>query len=222
MLQKVILHNSISLDGKNQGFTPDLGLHYGVSLGYKIDIHLVGSNTILSQQGEIPPETEDDFKPKENSGTGSGSRLVIPDSRGRIRSWHMLRKEPYWVDCTALCSKSTPKNYLDYLKERHIDYIITGRDKINFSDALEELNTRYEAKVILLDSGGTLNGVLLRAGLVSEISLLVHPLLVGGIETRSFFKDKSLNSHGENLTMKLIHVEKLKNDIVWLKYELVN
>ena len=30
-----------------------------------------------------------------------------------------------------------------------------------------------------VDSGGALNGALLRAGLVDEISLLVHPVLVG-------------------------------------------
>jgi len=33
--------------------------------------------------------------------------------------------------------------------------------------------------VVRVDSGGALNGALLRAGLVDEISLLVHPVLVG-------------------------------------------
>jgi 2,5-diamino-6-(ribosylamino)-4(3H)-pyrimidinone 5'-phosphate reductase len=33
--------------------------------------------------------------------------------------------------------------------------------------------------VVRVDSGGVLNGALLQAGLVDEISLLVHPLLVG-------------------------------------------
>ena len=32
---------------------------------------------------------------------------------------------------------------------------------------------------VRVDSGGVLNGALLQAGLVDEISLLVHPLLVG-------------------------------------------
>ena len=33
--------------------------------------------------------------------------------------------------------------------------------------------------VVRVDSGGALNGALLRAGLVNELSLLVHPVLVG-------------------------------------------
>ncbi len=33
--------------------------------------------------------------------------------------------------------------------------------------------------VVRVDSGGALNGALLRAGLVDELSLLVHPVLVG-------------------------------------------
>ena len=36
--------------------------------------------------------------------------------------------------------------------------------------------------------GGRLNGVLLRAGLVDELHLLVHPVLVGG-DTPSFFRE---------------------------------
>ena len=33
---------------------------------------------------------------------------------------------------------------------------------------------------VRVDSGGALNGALLRAGLVDEVSLLVHPRIVGG------------------------------------------
>jgi 2,5-diamino-6-(ribosylamino)-4(3H)-pyrimidinone 5'-phosphate reductase len=32
---------------------------------------------------------------------------------------------------------------------------------------------------VRVDSGGALNGALLRAGLVDEVSLLVHPVLAG-------------------------------------------
>lgn len=31
MLPRVILHNAISLDGKNEGFEPDLGQYYGLA-----------------------------------------------------------------------------------------------------------------------------------------------------------------------------------------------
>jgi 2,5-diamino-6-(ribosylamino)-4(3H)-pyrimidinone 5'-phosphate reductase len=43
--------------------------------------------------------------------------------------------------------------------------------------------------VVRVDSGGTLNAALLRAGLVDELHLLVHPTLVGGINQKTFFND---------------------------------
>ncbi len=53
--------------------------------------------------------------------------------------------------------------------------------------ALAELYDNHAVKTMRMDSGGTLNGVMLSAGLVSEISLLVHPLLVvGSPDVKSF------------------------------------
>ncbi|MEO0433105.1 MAG: dihydrofolate reductase family protein, partial [Cyanobacteria bacterium J06656_5] len=47
----------------------------------------------------------------------------------------------------------------------------------------------FGVTVVRVDSGGTLNGVLLRAGLVDELHLLVHPTLVGGTSQKTFFND---------------------------------
>lgn len=35
-------------------------------------------------------------------------------------------------------------------------------------------------RVMRVDTGGTLNGILLRQGLVTEVSLFIYPSLVGG------------------------------------------
>ncbi len=47
-------------------------------------------------------------------------------------------------------------------------------------------------KTVRVDSGGKLNGELLRLGLVDEISLLVHPYLVGGQSPASMFRAADL------------------------------
>jgi len=46
LLPKIILHNSISIDGSLTNFEPNMGLHYQIAGNYKPDIHLIGSNTI--------------------------------------------------------------------------------------------------------------------------------------------------------------------------------
>jgi 2,5-diamino-6-(ribosylamino)-4(3H)-pyrimidinone 5'-phosphate reductase len=220
MLPKVVLHNSISLDGRNQGFMPDMGLHYELVMGmvYKFDIHLTGSGTILAQEGQIKPEPNGNFEKPEPDLEDKRPILVIPDSRGQVRSWYMLRKEPYWRECVALCTKNTPKSFLEYLEKRYIEYILAGSDHVNFHQAFEELNKRYGAKTILLDSGGALNGVLLREGLVSEISLLVHPLVVGGAGYKSFVMLPEREMLDKNVQIELMNMEKKKDNLLWLRY----
>jgi 2,5-diamino-6-(ribosylamino)-4(3H)-pyrimidinone 5'-phosphate reductase len=218
MLPRVILHNSVSVDGRVDWFAPDIGLHYELASRWKVDVHLAGSKTILSADEDVPPEEETAFEPPQVEPDDTRPLLVIPDSRGRVRTWHTLRQAPHWRGCVALCSRATPGEYREYLHERHIEYIVTGDDHVDLRDALEELSARYGAETVLVDSGGTLNGVLLRAGLVDEISLLVHPYLVGGRTPGSFFRAPDLNSVEQVIQLRMTHLEQVKDDIVWLRY----
>ena len=169
MLPRVILHNAISLDGRIDGFPIDLQQYYKLTATWKEDATLAGSETFLKAATEAPPEDESAFIPPRSDPKDKRQILVIPDSRGRIRTWHYLRSLPYWRHFVALCSKSTPQDYLQYLKDRHIDCIITGEDHVDLKMALGELYSRYAVKVVRVDSGGTLNGLLLRQGLVNEV-----------------------------------------------------
>ena len=221
MLPRVILHNAVSLDGRFDWFTPDIGRFYELASRWKEDATLVGSNTILTAEAEVPEEDEEAFAPPKREPDDQRPLLVVPDSRGRVRSWHFLRKQPYWRDAVALCSRSTPKAYFDYLEQQNIDCILTGDDHVDLRAALEELNARYGVKVVRVDSGGTLNGALLRAGLVDEVSLLIHPSLVGGTTPRSIFLAPDLASADGVVQLRLAHVEQLEGELVWLRYEVV-
>jgi len=63
--------------------------------------------------------------------------------------------------------------------------------------------------------------VLLRAGLVDEVSLLIHPSLVGGTSPKSMFHAPDLQSPDSVIPLRLSHLERLENDSVWLVYEVV-
>ena len=65
-LPKIILHNSISIDGSLTNFEPHMGLHYQIAANYKPNAHLIGSKTIktgieLYSDG-IPSEENNDFR----------------------------------------------------------------------------------------------------------------------------------------------------------------
>lgn len=227
MLPRVILHNAVSLDGRIDGFPIDLFQYYELAASWKEDATLAGSDTFLKAASEAPAEDESALLPPKIDPSDSRALLVIPDSLGRrIRTWHYLRSLPYWRDFVALCSESTPQEYLHYLKERHIDYIIAGQDHVDLRAALEELNSRYGVMVVRVDAGGTLNGQLLRQGLVAEVSLLIYPILVGGEKQSSIFRAPDLPAIADPLigpegviSLKLLHMERLKGEVIWLRYE---
>lgn len=223
MLPYIVIHNAQSADGRLDWFQPDVGLYYEIASRFKEDATLVGSGTILNpyEEIEIPEEDESAFERLKKNPEDTRPILVIPDSRGRIRTWHYLRNLPYWSWWVVLVSENTPEDYLDYLKKRHIDKIVAGEDHVDIKAALKELGSRYGVRNIRVDSGGTLNGVLFRLGLVDEVSIIMDPSLVGGTSPRSIFSAPDLKSEEDVIKLKLISCKNMRNDNVWLRYEVI-
>jgi 2,5-diamino-6-(ribosylamino)-4(3H)-pyrimidinone 5'-phosphate reductase len=220
MLPRVILHNEVSLDGRFDWITPDLGRFYQLASRWDEDATLAGSETFLAAY-DREDAPEGDTTPPKRDPDDPRPLLVIPDSRGRLRIWQQLRKEPYWRDAVALCSESTPQEYMDYLKGLAVEHIVAGDDHVDLRTALEELNARYGVKVVRVDSGGTLNGALLRAGLVDEVSVLIEPRLVGGTALKSIFHAPDLTSPDVVIELELTYFERLSDGVVWLRYDVV-
>jgi 2,5-diamino-6-(ribosylamino)-4(3H)-pyrimidinone 5'-phosphate reductase len=216
MLPKIIIHNSISIDGSLSDFEPNMGLHYQIAGNYKPDAHLIGSNTIkkgIELYGDgVPKEEKNDFE-KQKRDT-SLPYWVIIDTRGDLKGLlHTCRRFEFCRDVIVLVSEKTPKTYLDHLKKRNYAYHIVGRDHVNLIEALELLSNKYKIKTILTDTGRILGNHLLNQGLVSEISLLIHPILVGN-KSYTMFSDVD-----KSLKLKLLKKEILEKQYVWLVYK---
>jgi 2,5-diamino-6-(ribosylamino)-4(3H)-pyrimidinone 5'-phosphate reductase len=96
---------------------------------------------------------------------------------------------------------------------------MAGRDKVDLREALEQAHARYGVRVVRTDCGGILNGVLLRGGLVNELSVVVCPSLVGGTTPRTMFVAPDLTSEEGVLNLRLLSVERMNDEFVWLRYE---
>ena len=218
MLPRVIIFNGLSLDGRMDWGIDDQGLYYSLVDFWKPDGMLSGSNTILSApwSEEIPAEFAEMLATK-----AQRQLLAIVDSRGRIHNWPAIRKQPFWRDAVALCSHSTPPGYLDELAAQQVETIVAGTGQVDLRRALEELNERFGVKVVRVDSGGILNGALLRAGLVDEVSVIFNPALVGGVSPRSLFVAPDLSTADGVIRLKLLQMEKLHDEFVWLRYTVV-
>ena len=225
MVPKVILHTAASLDGRITGFPADLDLYYTLAAQWNPDAILFGSETVLAAVREnpsleVPPEHEEMFTPPKDIKTDPRPLLVIADSRGRVRCWDAIRKWPYMRDVLALCSSATPQEYLRYLAERRIGTIIAGDDRIDMRAALEALHARYGIKVLRVDSGGTLNSVLLHAGLVDEISVLIHPFIAGGKADPTLSDPQKAGIPQLQVPLLLQSTEVVGNGVVWARYSL--
>lgn len=221
MLPRVVVFNEMSVDGRITGFNVDMGRYYGLAARWEADAMLSGSNTLLDAYGpeESLEEAGSAFEPPARDPEDRRLLLVVVDGRGRLRSWSRLRQEPYWRDVIALCSRATPQSHLDYLRARHIETIVAGKEQVDLRAALEELNARYGVKLVRVDSGGTLNGALLRAGLVTEVSVLVNPCLVGGATPLTLFQATDPARPEDVIPLKLIHLEQVADGALWLRYE---
>jgi len=214
LLPKVILHNSVSLDGSLTNFEPNMELHYQIAGKYNADAHLIGSNTVKVGAelygGTVPPEQMRDFTKPERS--ESLPYWVIPDTTGILKGLlHTCRRFEFCRDVIVLVSEETPKEYVRHLEERNYDYHIIGKKHVDLERALSFLSEKYRIKTILADTGRVLGNLLLNHGFVNEISLLIHPVIVG---TTSYNMFSDVN----NMKLKLRQSEMLEKNYVWLVY----
>jgi 2,5-diamino-6-(ribosylamino)-4(3H)-pyrimidinone 5'-phosphate reductase len=215
MLPKIIIHNSISLDGSYVHFIPNMELHYHIAGTYKPDAHLIGSRTVkmgvdLYSNG-VPKENMSDFqKPTRETKL---PYWVVVDSKGTCKGiLHIMRRFEYNRDIIVIVTEQTPKHYITYLTERNYDYLVVGKKRVNLKKALERLQKKYRLNTILTDTGKILGNMLLNEGLATEISLLVHPIIIGE-KAQNLFSDIH-----KNIILQKKKCDILEKGYIWLVY----
>jgi len=217
MSPKVIVYNSVSLDGAIKDFDVNIQLHYAIAGRLGADALLAGS--ITAKTGiemfleKVPPEERGDFSKPAIDPQDKRPWWIIVDSKGVMQGlMHVHRKSGYAKDVIALVSNSTPKAYLDYLSERNYDFIVAGEDRVDLRFALEELNRRYGIKTVMTDTGGVLASALFEQNLVDELHLLIAPEIVGENAVNLF------RNVGKTLRLQLLKSEVVEDNHVLLVY----
>ncbi len=219
MLPYVVLHMGISVDGRIDWGGGSDNPYYELVEQFGVDTDISGSNTISTAQFPDNPQkvlgkVYDDWIIKP-----SRPLLAIIDSKGKIKNWEIIQKQPWWKGYVSLCSEETPISHLEYLKEVGIRTIITGEQHVDLRAALEKLNAQFGTQKVRVDSGGILNGILLRAGLVDEVSVVISPSLVGGMSPKTMFVAPDLETEEGVIPLVLIAIEKIRDRYVWLRYK---
>lgn len=214
MRPRVIVHNGVSVNGMLTGFEVEMGLYYRLAGLLRCEADLVGADTILAApEGRQVDDPSRSCAPQ----TGPGSILVVPDSRGRVRCWGFLRDSGFWGRAVSLVTAATPREHLDYLERIGVETIQAGGERVDLAAALAELAVRFDVARLRTDSGGTLNGALLDAGLVDEVSLVVFPVAATGPDRVPLFR----TAGAAPVTLALTAEERFEGGEVWLRYDVV-
>jgi 2,5-diamino-6-(ribosylamino)-4(3H)-pyrimidinone 5'-phosphate reductase len=117
----------------------------------------------------------------------------------------------------TVLTEGVSDDYLAFLRAKNVSYLFGGKKEIDLRRTLEKLAKDFGIRRLLLEGGGKINGSFLDADLIDELSILVGPIADGRVATPTLFDATNGKRRARNL--KLLSVERLKGDLVWLRYK---
>ena len=135
------------------------------------------------------------------------------DTNGRL-DWNTNNIDGDHV--VAILAERVSDEYLAVLRERQVSYLLAGMRDVDLSLALEKIASRFGVRTLMLEGGGKINGGMLHAGLVDEVSVLVAPVADGRIGTPALFDVEGDDVVPHRLALESI--ERRADDVLWLRY----
>lgn len=141
---------------------------------------------------------------------------IAVDAEGKLR-WESndMRGDRLVV----LTSGKASSGYLADLRAKSISYVIGGKSKIDFPAALVRLRRYFGIRKLMLEGGGRLNGSLLAANAIDEISLLVCPFADGSTKLPTVFDAPEAALKKKATALRLIATKLRPGGVVWLRYK---
>ena len=225
---RVICHMMTSIDGRivTEGWplAPEGRRQYEqIHTSYDPDAWLCGRVTMeehfaqgVRSDAEVAHEhhgaARDDFRAP---GDQTSFAFAV-DGRGKL-AWATNDLDGDHV--VAILSERVSDDYLASLRERGVSYILAGAREIDLELALEKIGARFRVRTLMLEGGGSINGSMIRAGLVDEVSVLVTPVVDGRVGTPALFDVEGDSARPQRLALEAI--ERRADDVLWLRYRIV-
>jgi 2,5-diamino-6-(ribosylamino)-4(3H)-pyrimidinone 5'-phosphate reductase len=135
------------------------------------------------------------------------------DSSGRL-AWETNDIEGDHV--VALLSERVSDDYLTSLRERGVSYLLVGARDVDLVLALDRIGERFGVRTLMLEGGGRINGAMLAAGLVDEVSLLIAPIADSRMAMPALFDLEGGDAAPCQLVLEV--VERREEDLLWVRY----
>lgn len=225
---RIICHMLASLDGRIvvDGWplsTEGRRQYEMVHASYDPDGWICGRVTMEAFAKRVRPEAEVEAQKGGASAredfTAKGefeSYAFALDASGRL-AWESSDIDGDHV--VSILSERVSDAYLNFLRRRGVSYVLAGEGEIDLALAMRKIRARFGVQTLMLEGGGGINGSMLRAGLIDEVSLLLAPVADGRTGMAALFDGDDAQATPQRLA--LTNVEQLADDIVWLRYRAV-
>lgn len=115
-------------------------------------------------------------------------------------------------------TEQVSEDYLAYLRELGVSYVVAGKEQLDCALLLHELKTRFGIERLMIAGGGYVNGSFLQAGLVDEVSLVLAPVADGNAHSVTAFENHNFLENKAAVGLALLEVQRIDGDGLWLRY----
>ncbi|WP_305557606.1 2,5-diamino-6-(ribosylamino)-4(3H)-pyrimidinone 5'-phosphate reductase [Methanobrevibacter sp. V74] len=218
----VILNAAMTLDGKiatlsgSSNISGAKDLERVHELRKDCDGIMVGIGTVLADDPRLTVH-KIDAKPSDNPvrivvdskcRTPADARITNGDAKTIIAMANEYKDE----------FKASDK--YEILKSKGVKFFFSGDVQVDLKMLMIYLHEVGIDK-LMLEGGSTLNFSMIKAGLIDEISICVAPMVVGGVNAKTFFDGEGFNTMDESVKLKLIDYYRLDKDFI-LNYKVLN
>lgn len=217
----VILNAAMTLDGKiaTQTGSSNISGPEDLKRVHEIrkdcDAIMVGIGTVLADDPRLTVH-KIDAKPEDNPvrvvvdsklKTPVGARITNSDAKTIIAGANEYKEEFY----------KTEK--YETLKKRGVKFFFSGDKRVDLVALMSYLHEEGINK-LMLEGGATLNFSMIKSGLIDEISICIAPMIVGGVNAKTFFDGEGFDTMDESVKLELIDSYTLGKDLI-LKYKVL-
>jgi riboflavin biosynthesis pyrimidine reductase len=228
MKPHVICHMMVSLDGRihpsrwtaspdgnRQDWTKVYEDVHGALAG---DAWLVGRVTMgeMSKGTPHPPAVPGQVaRPHHFARRDAGTYAVAFDRSGKL---HFAKADIGGDHVVVLLGPGVPDGHLAELAGDGISYVVAPDEDMAPRPLLELLGRELGIKRLLVEGGGNVNGSLMAAGVVDEVSLLVAPAIDGALGITGVFEVPAATGLAGKVRLRLAAAETLAHGVVHLRY----
>ena len=211
----VILNAAMTLDGKiatatgSSNISGEEDLKRVHEIRKDCDAIMVGIGTVLADDPRLTVH-KIDANPDDNP-----VRVVV-DSKCRTPiDSRITNKDAKTIIACANEYKEDFKasDRYETFKKRGVKFFFSGDKRVDLVSLMSYLHEEGIEK-LMLEGGATLNFSMIKAGLIDEIRICVAPMVVGGVNAKTFFDGEGFDTMDEAIRLELVDSFNLGKDLI--------